>query len=124
MRAIAISFFSAVIVSGPGCQTTKHGALSSPQRAVLQEADEASIAAIKTVISKSMNRAEVQFGPGDLTRSSVISVLPPPLAPIEGRSTVRPTLFTLMMLGGDCLLRRDDSDELLPVPDIDCELAQ
>lgn len=93
-----------------GCQTTGPSQpRESDVMAVLQSDDPQTIAALKAVLSDAVGRAQIELGPGDLTRTSTISVLPPPLGPNETRSPATPALFDLVIDRGQCVLvRRDD----------------
>jgi len=80
--------------------------------AVLAEADDETMAEVKSVLARAMNTARVELGPGDLTKTSTISVLPPRLSPDEDRSTVKPTQFDIVLKGSRCfVVRRDTGDE-------------
>ncbi len=80
--------------------------------AVLVTADSQTMAAVKSVLARAMNTASVDIGPGDLTKTSVISVLPPRPGLHEDRSTVMPTLFDIIIKGSTCfVVRRDTGDE-------------
>ncbi|MEM1106093.1 MAG: hypothetical protein AAGH87_06860 [Pseudomonadota bacterium] len=91
----------------PACKT----AASEPVPAVLVEAGDEEMAAMKTVLAQAVGRAEVSLGPGDPTRSPKISVLPPPLGPNETRSPAQPAQFQLMMAGGACMLVNQKTGE-------------
>jgi len=80
--------------------------------AALAEADSETMAELKSVLARAMDTARVELGPGDLTKASTISVLPPRLSPDEDRSTVKPTLFDIVLKGSKCfVVRRDTGDE-------------
>ncbi len=96
---------SAFIVSA--CQSNNAATFSA-----LEDAGDETMAEVKSVLARAMNTASVEIGPGDLTETSTISVLPPPLNPYEDRSTVKPTLFDIMIKGSRCyVVRRDTGDE-------------
>lgn len=106
-----------VFISG-GCTTTK-----APQPALLETADAGSMMAIEARLADAMGRARVQLGPMDLTANSVIPVLPPGLSSVEGRSTVTPVLFDLMIDGGQCILVRRNTGDIYPLENVDCVAA-
>ncbi len=90
-----------------GCQS--NGTMTF---ATLAEADSQTMAELKSVLAGAMNTASVDIGPGDLTKTSTISVLPPRLSPDEDRSTVTPTQFDIILRGSSCyVVRRDTGDE-------------
>ncbi len=101
------------------CQTTD---VLMP--AVLEVADDDTMAMLKQVLAGAMDRASVDIGPGDLTQNSVISVLPPGLTPLEGRSTALPVQFDLMLDAGGCYLVRRETSQTYPVDGLTCRVAQ
>jgi hypothetical protein len=107
------------------CQSTSAQAASP---AVLAQADEATMARIKAALAKEMGRSPVELGPGDLTQSSTISVLPLPPGPLEDRSLARPTIFRLEIEGGACVLVREGeagvSGARIPLDGVECRAAQ
>ncbi|MEO1135165.1 MAG: hypothetical protein AAFW68_00980 [Pseudomonadota bacterium] len=107
-RTFALITTAAALIGG--CQTT--GASQPRERditAVLQSDDPQNIAALKAVLAQAVGRARIELGPGDLTQTSTISVLPPPLGPNETRSPARPTQFDLVIDRGQCfVIRRED----------------
>ena len=88
---------SAALLSA--CQTP-----GAPSPAVLENADDDTMAALHARLASATGRASVTLGPGDLTQSSTISVLPPALGPNEDRSVATPTYFDLMMVDNKCVL--------------------
>ena len=104
---------SAILLSVPfltgACQTTQIGVPETP--AVLENSDSETLAQIKSVLAAAIGRANVELGPGDLTKSSTISVLPPPLASREDRSMAMPVIFDLKLSGKKCYaVQRDTGD--------------
>lgn len=90
-----------------GCQSA-----SMAQPAVLVSGDDQTVAALKAVLARAMNEASVELGPGDLTKNSTVSVLPPRPAPYEDRSTATPVMFDITIKGKDCYaVRRSDGAE-------------
>ncbi|WP_375206448.1 hypothetical protein [Hyphococcus sp.] len=105
MRANLLMILAAAALSG-GCQT-----VSTKTPAVLTQDDAQTLDQVKSVLAAALGRASIDLGPGDLTESSVISVLPPPLASREDRSLARPVIFDIMMSGKACYaVRRDTGD--------------
>lgn len=78
----------------------------------LEVADAQTMAVVESVLARAMNRASIEIGPGDLTKTSVVSVLPPRLSPNETRSTAQPTQFDIIIKGAKCfVVRRDTAKE-------------
>lgn len=101
-----------------GCQT--HGETSA---ALLERADAETLSRVKAVLADAMQKTSVELGPVDLSTSSVIPVLPPPLGPLQGNSPATPILFDLMTSGGDCVLVRRDSGESFALEGVNCRAA-
>ncbi|ABI78157.1 putative lipoprotein [Hyphomonas neptunium ATCC 15444] len=95
------------------CQT-------APQPAILTDPSPETVAAVTGVLAAAVDRAEIQLGPGDLTRDSVISVLPPRPGPMEGNSPAVPTIFDIVLMDGDCYVQERASGELFPLTGITC----
>ena len=93
---------------------------TAPQAAVLKVPDNASMAVIEARLADAMGQARVRLGPTDLAKTSAIPVLPASLSPLEGRSTVTPVMFDLMIAGGECLLVRRESGETYRVEGVEC----
>lgn len=102
----AAGLLSAAMAVLGGCQTS---AEMTP--AVLVSDDEASMQALKTALGEAVGRANVELGAGDPTKVSRVSVLPPPLGPLETRSVAKPAWFQIMMAGGDCMVMDVESGE-------------
>ncbi len=98
-----------------GCQT--HNA---PEPAVLESVDDATMSALHAALADAMGRARVELGPGDLTTDSIITVLPPPLAPQEDRSLAKPTYFDLMKANGGCILANRETGAEYPLKGVSC----
>lgn len=94
-RAAALALFAAGL---PGaCQMSE-----DPIPAVLADDDEATLTALKSVLSDAVGRAGIRLGAGDPTAVSTVSVLPRrPVAPND-RSPAMPELFDLVLRGDTC----------------------
>jgi len=99
------AILAALLASG-GCRVLTAPA---PVPAVVVQADAATMQRLKAALATAMGRAQVELGPGDLMKSSMISVLPRPLGPQEDRSLAMPTLFRLEVQGATCSLFREDT---------------
>jgi hypothetical protein len=108
----------AALLSIPGaCQS-----MAAP--AVLTRADPPAMERLKAALAKAMGRTYIELGPGDPTQTSVISVLPLPLAPQEDRSLARPTIFRLEIEGSACILVREETSARIPLDGVECRAAQ
>lgn len=101
------------------CQTE-----TGPRLAVMSEAGDAEMAALKTVLSDAVGRTNVELGPADLTQDSSFTVLPPRPSPLETNSTAMPVQFELMIQGGDtCYVREVETNLLHRANGIGCKPA-
>jgi len=97
------------------CQTS-----GAPQPATLAQATPQAMDALKSVLAEAMGRTRIDLGPGDLTRDTVVTVLPLPIGPHEGNSVSMPMRFDVLIHGGRCYLRREGSDALLELRGVSC----
>lgn len=94
--------------------------ISAGTPAALASADAETVAQVKTVLAQAMGRARIEIGTEDLTTTSVISVLPPPLSAHEDRSPATPTHFDLVVKNGVCYAVKRDSGEAHELQNIAC----
>ena len=88
--------------------------------AVLADDTQAVRTALAARLGEAIGRANVTLGAGDLTTSSTVSVLPPPLGEHETRSPATPSLFTLTLMGGDCYAIPENEGTPIALPDVPC----
>ncbi len=113
-QTVALGLLSLALLGA--CQMTD--TISGP--AILESADAASLASLKAVLADVTGKASIELGPGDLTKTSRLTVLPPPLAPGETRSTAMPKRFELILEGGVCYVREEGSAEQYPLEGVMC----
>jgi hypothetical protein len=94
-----------------------------PPPAVLARADGEAMDRLKAALAGAMGRSPIELGPGDLTQSSVLSVLPLPPGPLEDRSLAKPTIFHLGIEEGHCVLVREDTGARIPLEGVVCRAA-
>ncbi|WP_300380184.1 hypothetical protein [Henriciella sp.] len=117
LQATFTAFFAATLGLGTAaCQT---GGERVP--ATLTSPDEATLASVKEVLSDALGRARIRLGPEDLTASTSLSVLPPPLGPNETRSPAVPTHFDIVTNGSACFLVRQETGESYRLDGISCQ---
>ena len=102
------------------CQSTS----AVPQPAVLEKANNETVARLKTAIAAAMDKGRVDFGAVDLENAPQIPVLPPRAGPFEGQSLALPTYFDLAIEGGSCVVVRRSTGEAFSVPNISCKLLE
>jgi hypothetical protein len=101
------------------CQTVGRAAV---QPAVLLEEQASTLETIKQTLTGLTQQGRVTLGPGDLTRNSLITVLPPPPGPYEGNSPSMPIYFELVTDGERCYLRERGKDVLHRLPGVSCKV--
>lgn len=99
--SVALSFGAVA-----GCQTT-----TSLVPAVLNAGDDAALETLKAVLASAVGQARVDLGPSDPVSNTALTVLPPNLGPLEGRSPATPIAFDLMTDGETCFVVRRDTGE-------------
>lgn len=100
------------------------GCEAEPQLATLSDASPETVEALTFVLASAVGRANVELGPGDLTRQPMVSVLPPRPGPMEGNSTAMPALFDIVLLDGDCYARAHSDGVLHVLPGLTCVAAE
>ena len=116
-RSGKIALVLSLAASAGACQTTADVAL---RPAVLLKPNEQTRTLLENVIAEVVGASRVTLGPVDLTRNSVISVLPPAPGPFEGNSPAMPRYFELVTDGKECFLRERGKDELRALPGTTC----
>ena len=105
---------AAALLSG-GCQS-----YDAAVPAVLDAADSETMARVKTVLAGAVGRAQVELGPGDLTRTPSVSVLPPRPSPYECRSLAAPVLFDIVIKDARCFVVKRDGGEYYALSGVSC----
>jgi len=116
-RSGKIALVLSLAASAGACQTTADVAL---RPAVLLKPNEQTRTLLENVIAEVVGAGRVTLGPVDLTRNSVISVLPPAPGPFEGNSPAMPRYFELVTDSKECFLRERGKDELRALPGTTC----
>jgi hypothetical protein len=80
----------------------------------------ATILKVRAVLATAIGRTRFELGPEDLATSSSISVLPPPLGPLETRSLVVPKAFDIKVQNGACILVARDDGKIYPMVGVRC----
>jgi len=120
LRACALAFASMGAVAVGGCETGP----TQDAPAVLSGGDPAALERLKVALAQAMGAARVDLGPEDPTRSSVISVRPPPPHRLQDRNPALPTRFSIRLRDGACVLVREDTGAVTPLPGVDCRAAR
>ncbi|MEM9939445.1 MAG: hypothetical protein AAF768_11395 [Pseudomonadota bacterium] len=115
MRGLSLA---AVLLVLGGCKLPDR-----PVPAVLESTDEGAVSALRASLASALGQARVELGPEDLSTSSAVSVLPPKLNPLEGRSTAMPVQFDLVLEAGACLLVHRETGEVYPLEGTECRPA-
>ena len=107
----------ALALGSAACQTT---AQIPVRAAVLLDDSQQAIVAIQSTLEPVLQQGRVNLGPSDLTRDSVITVLPPPPGPYEGNSPAMPRYFELVTDGKHCFLRERGERALHSLAGVNC----
>ena len=114
-RCFRLSGVLAAAVLSGGCQS-----YDAAVPAVLETADSETMARVKAALADAVGRAQVELGPGDLTRTSAVSVLPPRPSPYEDRSLAAPVLFDIVMKGARCFVVKRDGGAYYALSGVSC----
>ncbi len=112
-----IALILGLAASAGACQTLGGDSLRA---AVLIEPNEQTRALLLKTIEDLSGSGRITLGPVDLTRDSLISVLPPRPGPFEGNSPAMPRYFELVTDGKGCFLRERGKDEWRALPGTTC----
>ena len=116
-RSGKIALVLSLAASAGACQSIAGATLRA---AVLLEPNDQTRMRLEKAIAEAIGSGRVTLGPVDLTRDSLISVLPPPPGPYEGNSPAMPRYFELVTDGKECFLRERGKDELRALPGTTC----
>lgn len=108
-------------ITGSACHTTAH---ADPVPAILANADDASMRALKSTLAKAMNKSKIELGASDPTQSPNISVLPKSVVGLPGgdyANQALPTQFDLMMDGRNCYVVKRGTETKIKVDGIVCK---
>jgi len=75
---------------------------------------------LKSALSSSLHRANIDLGPSDPSASSSITVLPPPVGPYETNSVALPIRFDIVLRDGVCYVVRTKTREAFALKDVMC----
>jgi hypothetical protein len=117
-RKNAPAGWAAVLTGALGlaaCQTA-----ADVRPAAFEQATPEALGVLRQALGAALGRTRIDLGPSDLTRDSVVAVLPLPLGPYEGNSPALPILFELVVQGERCFIRRKGETELRELPDVRC----
>lgn len=110
-----VSLFFSAAASLSACQTG-----GAPTPATLAAADPQTIAVVKQTLAMALDRARIELGPGDPTKTPSLSVLPPPLSSGEDRSMARPTHFDIVLKGARCFIVRRETGREYALDGVSC----
>lgn len=104
------------LVTAAGCQHASDATVP----AVLADGSETTLETLKTQLRTALGKDDYRLGADDLTETSTISMMPPPLGPNETHSTVMPIRLELMLDGDTCYAVRSDTGEKIALEGITC----
>jgi hypothetical protein len=112
--ALGASLISVLTI---GCATN-----STATAARLTTPNAMTIAKVRAVLATAIGRPRFELGPEDLETSSSISVLPPPLGPLETRSLAVPKVFDIKVQNGACILVAREDGKVYPMDGVGCSV--
>lgn len=115
MKGAGLLALALAITPLGGCQS-----MTGDRPARLQAGDSASLANLRAGLAAALGRARVELGADDPARGAVVSVLPAPLGPMEGRSVAAPAVFDLRLRGGACHAIARADGKAHPLPGVAC----
>jgi hypothetical protein len=107
----------AACVGLSACRTPK---VSELRPALLADATPATLQTLDRVLFEATRQGPAKRGPGDPTRESVVTALPPPPGPYEGNSPAMPRYFDIVTDGATCYLRDRKTGEAHRLPGVAC----
>ena len=110
-------------ISGALLVTASVGSCASTatyQTARLTTPSEATLAAVRAALRTALGRPQLELGVGNYRTATSISVLPPPLSPLETRSVAMPTVFNIVSDGTSCQLVNSTSGEIVLLNGVSC----
>ena len=75
---------------------------------------------VTTTLQQALGIQRIDLGPENLSDSTIVSVLPPPLGPYETRSMAQPEVFDIVKRGNACLLVRRTTGMSYPMSGVSC----
>ena len=117
-RRILMMAFAPLAAIITSCATTDDAV-----PAVLSNARADNMAALERALSDYLGRANIDFGAGDPTTMSSVSVLPRRLTENEGNSPARPDIFDLFLTGSSCFAVHRKTGTQLALDGVSCRPA-
>lgn len=113
----------ALVIIGAGAQAACQMTSGAARPAVLLSTDAETMDEVKATLGRALGRARIELGPGDLTKTSTVSVLPPPLGEFETHSLAKPVLFDLSKKGKACRLTHQQTGEIFVLNSVTCKVV-
>jgi hypothetical protein len=107
------------LIALPACQTR-----TDTMPATLASGDAVNMLALHNALAHAVGRAQVSLMDADLTRTSSVSVLPPPPGEFDTHSMALPVVFDIFVNGDTCMLVRRDTQESYDAPGLACTPAK
>jgi hypothetical protein len=94
-----------------------------PHPARLSSTSPQVMARVKAVLATAMGTNRIELGPEDHSRSTSLTVLPPPLGPLETRSLAVPSVFDIVKEGASCALVARTTGRRFPLTGVACTIV-
>ena len=122
LRRFAALFACFMTAGLSSCQMNGAAATQSaePVIARLPDTSPETLDLLKDQLADALGTARIEFGAGDLSQDSIITVLPPPLGSLDTRSPSAPEAFDIRMDDKSCFLIRRKNNERIDLDGITC----
>jgi hypothetical protein len=101
-----------------GCATNV-----GPQPARLSNTSPQTMERVKAVLATAMGTNRIELGPENLSTSTSLTVLPPPLGPMDTRSLAVPSVFDIVKEGPSCALVLRTNGRRFPMTGVACTVV-
>jgi hypothetical protein len=107
-----------VVLSGVGISAC--ASAQPPEPARFTNPDSATLAKVTARLSEALGRSRIELGAMDFANTTTVSVLPPPVDALDGRSPARPELFDVVLHNGRCALIARSDGRMIPLDAVAC----
>lgn len=119
-RRIGIAGLFVALGAAAGLSACKTPEVPELRAALFVDASPATLQTLDRVLFEATREGPAKRGPGDPTRDSVVTVLPPSPGPREGNSPAMPRYFDIVTDGSICYLRDRKNGETHALPGVAC----
>lgn len=114
VRTVTTVLFFGVMLSLLACQSL------AAHPATLNLDDAKTRTVVTSVLSGAVNRAKIELGPVASSQTGTLTVLPPPLGPLEKNAPGMPVKFNIQSRAGKCQAVQADTQTVYELPGVAC----